>query len=237
MISTLTTVNCPAGQENLRDSLVRLYGRLGDIVDGHRGFGGFVAPGDLGEKYHMTVENYPRLTMSFSDDDRRSLSGYAGMSAKDLLACATTPLERLAIATLWKQADLGKVRHIASGIVENEKESRTNQAETDAPVFRQFGRHLSDPASQPIADQHTLRAYRYQQGGNIHDSRHTGDTVKAQEVQDYVAWVRGLASREISLGKNDRMYEFDQSMFALGKATKAFIRAVIGTAPRKRKVA
>jgi hypothetical protein len=33
------------------------------------------------------------------------------------------------------------------------------------------------------------------------------------------------------------MYEFDQSMYALGKATKAFINAVIGPAPRKRKLA
>jgi hypothetical protein len=237
MISTLITVDCPTGQDNLLESLVRLYGRLGDIVDGRRKFGGFVAPRDLGEKYHMKVENYPRLTMSFSNEDRRSLIGYAGMSAKDLLACAATPLERLAIATLWKQADLGKVRHIAAGFVENESERRTNHAETDAPVFRQFGRHLSNPASQPIVDQHTLRAYRYQQEENIYDSRHRLNTVKAQEVKEYAAWVRVLANREPSLGKTDRMYEFDQSMFALGKATKAFIFAVIDMTPRKHKVA
>ncbi|CAJ5406648.1 Uncharacterised protein [Burkholderia pseudomallei] len=234
MTSTLTTIDCPAGQENLLDSLVRLYGRLRDIVEGRRLFGGFVVPDDLDAKYHMKLENYPRVTMSFTDEDRRLLSRYAEMDPKDMLACAQTPLERLAIATLWKQGDLGKVRHVATGILERDCESLTSAVATDAPIFKQFGRHLSDPACQPIADQHTLRAYRYQKEGNIRDRRHTLGTVNGKEVEDYVLWVCGLATCERPAERCDRMYEFDKSMFALGKATKAFIVAAIGSTSRER---
>ncbi|MGF6153841.1 hypothetical protein [Pseudomonas fluorescens] len=227
MSLSLTAVDCPASQKDLLDSLVLLYGRLGEIAEGRRDFGGFTAHGDLAEKFHLRIENYPRLTMRFSDADRNALASYAGMSGKELLACATTPLERLMIATLWKQADLGKIRYIAAGLVENGDTTSSNHTETNAPIFRQFGRHLSDPGSQPIADQHCLRAYRYLLGQDLCDGRHKLDTVKAQEVKSYVEWVQDLANRDTSDGRTDRMYEFDRSMFTLGKATKYLIDMVI----------
>lgn len=236
MPTTLTTVDCPADLKDLRDRLDRLYGRLGEIAESRLSFGGFVRQGDLCEKFHMRTEDYPRLAMSFSGADRDVLTSYAKMGPKDMLACAKTPLERLAIAALWKQADLRKVRHIAAGIVENSLEARSSCTVADAPVFRQFGRHLADPANQPIADQHTLRAYRYHLGRDLDDGRHRLNTVKAEEVENYVKWVGGLAAHEPSAGHADRMYEFDRSMFALGKATKAFIAAALTRPSSGRKI-
>lgn len=227
MSLSLTAVDCPTTQQKLLDSLILLYGRLDEIAKGHRNFGGFIGRGDLAEKFHLKIETYPRLTMTFLPADRDALASYAGMSRKDLLACAKTPLERLMIAALWKQDDLGKIGYIAAGIVENTRATSSDFTESRAPVFRQFGRHLSEPESQPIADQHSLRAYRYLLGQDLSDGRHRLDTVKAQEVKNYVEWVQTLVDHDVSDTRTDRMYEFDRSMFALGKATKSFIDAAV----------
>lgn len=227
MSPSLPLVNYPKAQKKLHDSLVLLYGRLGEVVNGQRDFGGFIAPDDLDKKFQLKTATYPRLSLTFSQADHDLLVGYAGMSRADLLACATTPLERLMAATLWKQNDLGKIGYIAAGIVEKIVPIGGKDSGTKAPIFKQFGRHLSGPHSQPIVDQHSLRAYRYLLGQDLCDHRHRLDTVKAQEVKSYIDWVQALAGRGISEVGTDHLYEFDRSMFALGKATKSFIHAVI----------
>lgn len=224
MKKTLQAFKGKDEEENLRDRLVLLYQRLREMFEGSRAFGVFVEPGDLDEAYQMSLSRYPRLSMGFTAADQETLSAYAGMEAKDVLARATTPLERLAVAALWKQGDLGKVRYIAAGIVERRSDAGELPLEEGAPVFRQFGRHLADVSSQPIADQHTLRAYRYLLGEDLSDPKHRSGTVRADEVGRYVAWVQGIAARQTGADQADRLYAFDRSMFALGKATKKLAR-------------
>ncbi|WP_236187702.1 hypothetical protein [Pseudomonas pharyngis] len=226
---SLTTLNCPPTQQRLLDSLVLLYRRLESISKGEASFGGFIERGDLAEKFHLKLEKYPRLTMKFLPSDYNVLANYAQMSRADLLASATTPLERLAIAALWKQEDLGKIGYIAAGIVESASVGDSNITGSAAPVFRQFGRHLANPDAQPIADQHSLRAYRYLLNRDLSDSRHRLGTVKMEEVKSYVEWVRALSNCNVSSSRADQMYKFDRSMFSLGKATKFFIDAVVPT--------
>lgn len=237
MYLPLSAVNCPSIHKKLQDDLLLLYKRLEEIAKGDRVFGGFIAHGDLPEKFYLKIESYPQLMLKFTPADYDVLTSYAGMSKSDLLACAKTPLERLMIATLWKQGDLGKIGHIAAGIVEHADAIRSNFTESKAPVFRQFGRHMAKPESEPIADQHSLRAYRYLLGQDIADSRHRLDTVKAEEVKGYVKWVQALLNCDASSACIYRMYEFDRSMFALGKATKFFINMVVPLFEKKNKSA
>lgn len=227
MSISLTAVDCPTTHQNLLDTLVLLYGRLDEIARGCRGFGGFIAQGELAEKFLLKKDTYPRLTITFLPNDREALSSYAGMSRRDLLACATTPLERLMIAALWKQNDLGKIGYIAAGIVENTVTSSSENNECSAPIFRQFGRHLAEPDNQPIADKHSLRAYRYLLGQNLCDVRHRQGSMNALEVKNYAEWVRNLVDKNVSDTRKDRIYEFDRSMYSLGKATKFFIDEVV----------
>lgn len=224
---SLIAVNCSATQEKLKSALLLLYKRLDEIANGFRSFGSFIADGDLPERFNLNVERYPRLMLKFAPADYETLASYAVMSRGELLVCAKTPLERLLVATLWKQNDLGKIGHIAAGIIEHADASGRNLTESNAPVFRQFGRHLAKPKSEPIADQHSLRAYRYLLGQDLSDSRHRLNTLKSLEVRKYVEWVQALSSREGSNACAYRMYEFDRSMFALGKATKFFIDKVV----------
>src|SRR5690606_29847688 len=67
---------------------------------------------------------------------------------------AADPAHRLLLAAAWKNGMLGKLHHIVAGI------NGTELKDTIALVFTQFGRHLKDPANEPIIDKHVLRAYR-----------------------------------------------------------------------------
>jgi hypothetical protein len=63
------------------------------------------------------------------------------------------PLTKLLYAVLWKNGDLAKVKHVVKGILDKRDES------DNSIIFYQFGRHLSEKKSEPIVDQHVLRAF------------------------------------------------------------------------------
>lgn len=229
MTIKLEKMTCTGDLELFRTRLVSIYKVLNNIHNGDKEFGGFISDGELGRKFHMNENHYPRLRVTLSESDRRKMEEYSKKNTEDLLKCAETPLERLAVYALWKNADLIKIKHIAAGIVEGGHDAGTNHRDPNAPVFKQFGRHLSDQSQEPIADQHTLRARRYLIDQNLDDPLHQRSNVTAQEVMNYVNWVQGIIKLTINQKHNsavlqDRLYFFDKSMFALGKATKEFIR-------------
>lgn len=236
LADALNGLSCPAKLDKLRASLINLYEALSGVVVKGR-FRGFMNPGDLDEKFQMRPEVYPRLTMRFTDSEQEALAAYTQMDSESLLAQARTPLERLLMAAIWKNGDLAKVRHIAAGLAEGPALLEMREVDAEAPVFTQFGRHLADPARQPIADQHTLRAYRLFTKCDPCDKRHFAGTVNGVEVREYVEWVRQMAE---ACGDDDpageaaaaRMRDFDRSMFALGKATKVFLKAVVEKSDR-----
>ncbi|MFJ3057785.1 hypothetical protein [Herbaspirillum sp. NPDC087042] len=203
--------------EKLRNSLLPLYQRLADIESGKREFGGFIEASELPKNFNMSVDEYPRLQMNFTQAELETLTDYAKLNAAELLAKVSTPLERLIIAVVWKNGDLQKVRHIAEGLGYGLGRSVVMDKNTPGPVFRQFGQHLAAPAQQPIADQHTLRAYRIHRDDCADDKAHLKDISTGSEIASYVAWVQKISGDQLS---QDRLYGFDQSMFALGRATK-----------------
>ncbi len=228
MPASLASYPCP--DENiatLRDSLLPLYARLADIVDGKRKFDGFVETCELPVKFQMSPDVYPRLYMNFTQADLEILTTYASLNSSELLAQASTPLERLMIATIWKNGDLQKVRHIAEGLGYGLGRATSLDKKSSGPVFKQFGRHLAAPSEQPIADQHTLRAYRMLRDDHAGDKVHLKDTSTGDEIARYVAWVQRMAGGD---GLSDRLHAFDRSMFALGSATKYVL-----SPPRRRK--
>lgn len=230
LADALNGLSCPAKLNNLRASLINLYEALSGVVEKGR-LQGFMNPGDLDKKFQMRPEVYPRLTMRFTESEQEALADYRKMSSENLLAQAGTPLERLLMAALWKNGDLAKVRHIAVGLAEGPAFPGIWEVDAEAPVFTQFGRHLADPARQPIADQHTLRAYRLFTKCDPCDKRHFAGTVNGAEVREYVEWVRQMAEAcgddPAGEAAAARMHDFDKSMFALGKATKVFLKAVV----------
>ena len=201
----------------LRGQLVLLYRKLNAIIDKELPFEGFIDVGELPEKFFMSVHTYPPLQMSFSQEELSQLAGYSGMSSAALVAQASTPLERLLVATIWKNGDIQKVSHIADGLGNGSSTTIILDKTSKGPVFKQFGRHLAAPDQHPIADQHTLRAYRMVTGNNPSDKAHLKDTSTGDEIQHYVDWVQKLAGADLS---RDRLHDFDKSMFALGSATK-----------------
>jgi hypothetical protein len=216
--------NCPCPDDrtaDLRDSLMPLYQRLADIERGKREFGGFIDALELPKKFHMPIDVYPRLKMNFTVDELETLTGYATLTAAELLAQASTPLERLIIAAVWKNGDLQKVRHIAEGLGYGLGRPVALDKNTRGPVFKQFGQHLAAPAQQPIADQHTLRAYRIHRDDHADDKAHLKDSSPGDEIANYVAWIQKISGKD---GSRDRLHAFDKSMFALGSATKEVLK-------------
>ncbi len=66
---------------------------------------------------------------------------------------AFSPFEKLLLAVLWKNGHIDRIQSIVDGIVECEREDTGYGV-----IFRQFGRSLINE-SEPIVDQHTIRAY------------------------------------------------------------------------------
>ena len=219
MESLFESYPCAAGSEAeaVRDKLVPLYRKLDHIVGKALPFGGFIDAAELPAKFFMSADTYPPLQMSFNQAELAQLAGYSGMSSAALVAQASTPLERLLVAAIWKNGDLQKLRHIADGLGDACGKAMVLDKKSKGPVFKQFGRHLAAPHYQPIADQHTLRAYRMLTGNNPGDRAHLRDTSTGDEIRAYVEWVQGLAGAALS---RDRLHAFDKSMFALGSATK-----------------
>lgn len=170
----------------LRDQLVFLYRKLNVIIDKARPFEGFIDVGELPEKFFMSVHTYLPLQMSFSREELTQLAGYSGMNSAALVAQASTPLERLLVATIWKNGDIQKVSHVVDGLGNGSGTTIILDKTSKCPVFKQFGRHLAAPDQHSIADQHTLRAYRMLTENDPSDEAHLKDTSTGDEVQRYV---------------------------------------------------
>ncbi len=215
----------------LKETLLSLYKILQKIEAGHHPIGEFTHTlrDDLPARSRFNVQRYPKLLMTFSEGDMAAIQKCESHDAKGLAALATTPLEKLAIATLWKNGDLQKLRHIAAGVLDvSPALASTSLAHDKAAVFRQFGRHLAQPRYQPIADQHTVRAHRCHCSELEIDLRERDDgTVRPGDVDAYVGWVTALITGRAPDEAVDA-YGFDIAMFELGSATKAFVRSMQG---------
>jgi hypothetical protein len=152
--------------------------------------------------------------------------------------CPKDDLINLLYAVIWKNGDINKVKHIYTGVI-NSDISHVNSNETDvditkAIVFKQFGAFLSNSNSNPIIDQHVLRAFSFYLGGNeINKMR--DNLSKKKEITDekllskstyndklgilikdeYIKWFKKLEINNFETNRN-----IDKVLFSLGKIIK-----------------
>lgn len=164
-------------------------------------------------KFKVDPKKYPNLTHSFDRQDLEFLEKLVGCSASLLQERVQSPLEKILFSVLWKNGDLNKIHHVVRGLVFPDMNLEDASKEKGS-VFCQFGRHLRNPQKNPIADQHTIRAYRYLINPDI-------GTLSTDDVKAYVRWVETIRAKVPT--EPNFIREFDGQMYAIGKATKKFI--------------
>lgn len=178
-------------------------------------------------------EKYPEWKLSISAQEITS-NGLHTIFEKtdanffDQFNTELTPLEKLLLATTWKQGDLQKVNHIIDGILDR------NEAGNTGHTFRQFGRFIRDQDQEPLIDQHVLRAFslyefslKPQSSDNAQNSEI--DKIRANKlisakhndiIVRYKNWLNSSLSPELRKEK-DYKKAVDDVLFALGKSIKA----------------
>ena len=132
-----------------------------------------------------------------------------------------TPLERLLVATLWKNGDINKVQHIVDGILQ------TDGFRTDySLVFKQFGNSLSNTL-EPIVDQHVLRAFEINSLPEY--SEQTVNFLRKKSIykwsdkvllDSYREWFKNLIVQIPRDEQSDFKEKLDKVLFISGKAVK-----------------
>lgn len=170
------------------------------------------------EKYRLKTNTYPDIKWSLKNDEIKQLkengilTNNGEFNSKLASNDKLTPLEKLLYALAWKNADLNKIKHIVYGIENTEREAEK------AIVFYQFGRHLTDHLSEPIVDQHIMRAFNTHMTDN-YDEDEIEKIRKNDKITDYnmVDQYKKWLSNERLLNDNR---EVDKILFAIGKKIK-----------------
>lgn len=177
------------------------------------------------QQYLMNTTVYPKLNFSISIQEIEILKNSGFLTSEnsvsnDIINLAP-PLAKLFYATLWKNGDLHKIKHIVEGIIESDSNDSSKE---NALVFYQFGKYLTRKESQPIIDQHVIRAFAvYQAKDDIEvlKSRKINIINKSHNniIKEYKKW---LTEKPTSDLRNDPDYTYyvDQLVFAVGKAMK-----------------
>jgi hypothetical protein len=147
-------------------------------------------------------------------------------STADVQDAATTPLEKLLVAFLWKQGDLWKFERLLDGI----RDVPVALGDSDRAVMDQFGRHLRDPLNEPIFDQHTARHmdamnHLVDPGSTLETFQGTAEHLLGREQarRNYKTWwsrvvMPAIANRNRDEDQAKAMLFADRTMFSLGKA-------------------
>lgn len=170
-------------------------------------------------KNKMDDHKYPKIEFKITNEDLQSLpNGSALDFSKEISKFLNDPISKLLYATLWKNGDLQKIKHIVKGIRNSGEE---NDEQEDALVFYQFGKYLTKTPGQPIIDQHVIRAfavYKPEKSDTI-EKICKMDTLNKKYHKEYIKNYKKWLS---DLGKDEEFnYEVDKVLFALGKTIKA----------------
>jgi len=189
-------------------------------------------------KYRLDIKKYPKINFNVSVAEINKLLdiGYIKESKLNINAIdfnKESALTKLLYSILWKNGDLGKEKHLISGIKGDDKDDHKGL------VFYQFGKYLADDSkNEPIIDQHTLRAFGVYMCTTykikvVEDSLEKKNTKKVLDTQYYLN-LEATSYREIPLineykiwiethhlyPETDFVYYLDLIMFALGKSIK-----------------
>ncbi len=181
----------------------------------------------LGEGENFNETTYPKIEFSISKEEietlrRDKILGEDNYFSKDISSKIKDPLTKILFATVWKNGDLQKIKHIIQGIVDQGSEKNDQES---ALVFYQFGKHLTKQLGEPIVDQHVIRAFAVYKPLDNEDRYKllklaTLNKNHVKYINRYKEW---LISDEINSElKTDPnyCYEIDKVLFALGKAIK-----------------
>lgn len=172
-------------------------------------------------EYNLNFVNdkYPRLEFKINPKEIEELinNGTLTFDKKNLLTINQedlNPLTRLLFALVWKQGDLQKLKSIIKGIIEAQK---PDTEENDSLVFYSFGNHLGNPETNPIVDQHVVRAvklYNNLTEIDLTDIRKM-DKVNYDDKQKYIEFISGLNCKT-----KDYLFYIDRILFETGKIIK-----------------
>lgn len=166
--------------------------------------------------YKMSLNKYPRLKISITKEQVETLieSGIIGETGEinyDAISNQSA-LSQLLYSFLWKQGDIQKIKHIVNGFRNEEPLSDSGI------VLHYFGKHLADNTN-PIIDQHVIRAYAFIRGlGNVNEDRLSKKN--KPNISAYIHWFKNDLPDFVKESSENR-YLVDQIMYAIGKKVKA----------------
>lgn len=175
-------------------------------------------------------KNYPPIRFQISKNEIADLMGLEVLDQNGALAKGLaegtlkngqpmTSLEKLLYSVFWKNGDLGKERHIVSGVLEDAQPQKTGV------VFYEFGGYLSG-RNNFILDQHTLRCFAVAQAdeSDIEQARRLegidgSNPFHSALREQYKAFYKAI---EQEAGGQLREYaiEVDRLFFGAGKLIK-----------------
>ncbi|HRF75683.1 MAG TPA: hypothetical protein PLJ00_09725 [Chitinophagales bacterium] len=178
-------------------------------------------------KHKLPINTYPKIEFSISEQEIQSLIKNE-MLNKDheftskINSSLTDPLTKLLYATVWKNGDLKKIKHIIKGILDG---ANHNSQQSEALVFYQFGKYLTKVPGQPIIDQHVIRAFGIYKATNLAEItklRHMKiiDKNHIDIIEAYKVWLTSDAIQNELKNNVDYTYHIDNLLFATGKTIK-----------------
>lgn len=178
------------------------------------------------KKYFINDSLYPPFDFEISKEEIETIALKDDFTFNDnITSQLETPLEKLFYAVAWKQGDLMKYKHIIKGIKEGQND---NALQNQALTFYQFGKYLNDRKTQPIIDQHVIRAFKFRN----YDELDTNEISKIrklyeltpknkEDILNYKIWIRKLSVNFSEELREAYLFKVDRILMALGKAIKS----------------
>ncbi|RYZ84110.1 MAG: hypothetical protein EOP06_18705 [Proteobacteria bacterium] len=176
---------------------------------------------EIAEEVNEFELKYPKVPLSLIPVEIESLYEYIVRDSHKVnieRSVPFTPFEKLLLAVLWKNGHIDRVQSLMDGI------SGVTKANTDfGVIFRQFGRSLVDE-SEPIVDQHTIRAFCKFGDVSMVSSRKVIPRKSVFRNSDqplinaYRQWFKSILDK-VPIGERAEFkYLLDKILFAVGKA-------------------
>jgi len=182
---------------------------------------------EIPSKNRMDPEKYPELAFAITGNEIQALKANGFIDKEMNLTTGISenlndPLTKLLYATMWKNGDLKKVKHIIQGVLDG---VNVNNNKDSALVFYHFGKYLTKLPGQPIIDQHVIRAYAVYQAETEKEikslrSLNTLNKSHRSLIRDYKKWIISDELSESLKNNENYTYEIDKILFAAGKTIK-----------------
>ena len=182
----------------------------------------------IDEKYKVKTDDYPKIKFNISNSEIEKLENESfiidNIINHNKIKDVDNTVAKLLYAMAWKNGDLKKIRHIVQGIKDVEESS---YEKIDGLVFYQFGKYLAKKESEPIIDQHVLRAFKvYQIDENDDDEIYNARKLVAigknevKLIKDYKNWIISDVISDELKRETDYAYHIDKILYAVGKKIK-----------------